>query len=486
MIFLDTEVKKINPLGTEKISKLLVKFAVPSIIAMLVSATYNIVDQIFIGQSVGYLGNAATNVAFPLVTICTAMALLFGIGGAANFNLSMGAGRKDEAAKYAGNAVSMMLLVGVVYCLVVRVFLEPVLNICGATPDVMQYAMTYTSITSYGFPFLIFSTGAGAMIRADGSPRFSMFCLLSGAILNTILDPIFIFPMGMGIAGAAWATVIGQILSAAIGAFYMFRKFKTVKLKKHDFVPSFRHVCRLAALGAANCFNQLAMMIVQITLNNVLRSYGAMSVYGSEIPLAVSGIVSKVNMIFFSIIIGLSQGFQPIASYNYGAKQFGRVREAYRLTLTIGFTISVVAFLGFQFFPREIISIFGPGSEEYFHFAEQYFRIFLFFTFLNCLQPVTTNLFSSIGRASRGVFLSLTRQIIFLLPLILILPAIFGIDGVMFAAPIADAVAAVCAIALASIEFRKMKKAQFDLEHGIDIPKDLYSDPDPEKAPIEG
>ncbi|WP_066684100.1 MATE family efflux transporter [Christensenella intestinihominis] len=450
-----------NPLGVEKPGKLLVRFAVPSIIAMLVSALYNIVDQIFIGQSVGMLGNAATNVAFPLTTVCTAIALLLGIGGAANFNLSMGAREEKRASGFIGSAIFLLIACGVVLMIVVRCFLDPMMHAFGATPDVLEYALTYTGITSFGFPFLIFSTGASNLIRADGSPKFSMACVLVGAVVNTILDPLFIFGFHMGMAGAALATILGQIVSALLAAYYLIFRFKTIKLHKDAFRVTWKGSRAIMGLGAAACFNQLAMMVVQIALNNVLTYYGALSVYGSEIPLAVVGIIMKVNMIFMSVIIGIAQGLQPISSFNYGARQYGRVRETYRKAITAATIISVCAFLAFQLFPRQIIGIFGTGSEEYFHFAERCFRIFLMFTFVNGIQPVTSNFFSSIGKATKGIWLSLTRQIIFLLPLVLILPVFLGIDGVMYAGPVADGMAALVAILLVTKEIRSMRQ----LEH---------------------
>ena len=446
-----------NPLGTEKISSLLVRFAVPSIIAMLVSALYNIVDQFFIGHSVGMLGNAATNVAFPLSTTCTAIALLFGVGGAANFNLCMGAGKKEEARQFLGNAVSMLVLCGILLCILVCLFLTPLMRIFGATDEVLDYALTYTSVTSLGFPFLILSTGGSHLIRADGSPRFSMVCMLTGAIINTILDPLFIFVFQWGMAGAAWATVLGQIASASMAAWYL-AHYKTVSLSLSVLRPRLRSCLQILSLGMAPFFNQVAMMAVQITMNNVMTLYGAQSQYGSEIPLACSGIIAKVNMIFFSLVIGISQGLQPITSFNYGARQYGRVRESYWMAIRAATLISAGAFLIFQIFPRQIIALFGSGSEEYFRFAERYFRIFLFFTFLNQLQPITSNFFTSIGKAKMGIFISLTRQIIFLLPLILLLPVFFGIDGVMFAGPAADLAAAVLAAFLILREMKRLKE----------------------------
>ena len=448
-----------NPLGSQPINRLLVRFAVPSIIAMLVSALYNIVDQFYIGRSVGILGNAATNVAFPLTITCTAVSLMCGIGGAANFNLSMGRGKRDEAVRYAGNAIMLLFSIGVLLCLTVRLFLRPMMVLFGATPDVLDYSLTYTGITSLGFPFLILTTGGSNLIRADGSPRFSMLCTLTGAVLNTILDPLFIFTFHMGMAGAALATIIGQIISGIMVIAYLCR-FKTVKLTLKALVPSPEHCRAILSLGMAPCFNQLAMMIVQIVMNNILRYYGAQSNYGSEIPLACAGIITKVNMIFFSLVIGLSQGLQPIVSFNYGAAKYKRVRESYLKAAVIATTISTCSFLCFQLFPRQIIRIFGSGSEEYYHFAEQYFRIFLFFTFLNGIQPITANFFTSIGKAKKGIFISLTRQILFLLPLIIILPMFFGIDGVMYSAPVADLTAAALAVVFVTREMRGMKGLQ--------------------------
>ena len=448
-----------NPLGSEPISTLLRRFAVPSVIAMLVSALYNMVDQLFIGHSIGVLGNAATNVAFPLSMVCTSIGLLCGIGGAANFNLCMGRREPEHAKSYVGNAISMLAILGVILCVAVQLFLRPMMLLFGATPDVIDYACTYTRITSIGFPFLIVTIGGSNLIRADGSPKFSMLCNLVGAIVNTILDPLFIFVFHMGMAGAALATITGQILSFALVVFYL-RGFKTLPLSLSDLKPNMACWARIAALGATPAFNQVAMMVVQIVMNNTLTYYGSNSVYGSDIPLACAGIISKVNMLFFSFVIGISQGLQPIVSFNFGAQKYDRVKDAYKKAVFAATAISIVAFLCFQFFPRQIIGIFGSGSKEYLHFAERYFRIFLFFTFLNGIQPVSSNFFTSIGAPKKGIFLSLTRQIIFLLPLLLIFPYFFGIDGVMYTAPIADLAAASVSIVMVVREFKIMAELQ--------------------------
>lgn len=448
-----------NPLGSEPVSTLLRRFAVPSVIAMLVSALYNMVDQLFIGHSIGVLGNAATNVAFPLSMVCTSIGLLCGIGGAANFNLCMGRREPEHAKSYVGSAISMLAILGVILCVAVQLFLHPMMLLFGATPDVIDYACTYTRITSIGFPFLIVTIGGSNLIRADGSPKFSMLCNLVGAIVNTILDPLFIFVFHMGMAGAALATITGQILSFALVVFYL-RGFKTLPLSLSDLKPNMACWARIAALGATPAFNQVAMMVVQIVMNNTLTYYGSNSVYGSDIPLACAGIISKVNMLFFSFVIGISQGLQPIVSFNFGAQKYDRVKDAYKKAVFAATAISIVAFLCFQFFPRQIIGIFGSGSKEYLHFAERYFRIFLFFTFLNGIQPVSSNFFTSIGAPKKGIFLSLTRQIIFLLPLLLIFPYFFGIDGVMYTAPIADLAAASVSIVMVVREFKIMAELQ--------------------------
>lgn len=445
-----------NPLGELPVRALLLKFAVPSIVAMLVSALYNIVDQLFIGNSVGELGNAATNIVFPLSTSCTALSLVFGVGGAASFNLAMGAGDKEKAPHFIGNAVVMLFLSGTILCLITELFLSPLLTFFGSPANVLPYAKTYTAITAIGFPFLILTTGGGHLIRADGNPRFAMLCNLSGAVINTILDALFVFGFNWGMAGAALATIIGQIFSGCLVIGYM-RNYRTVKLKFNHLRIRLRYLGRVVALGMAPFCNQIAMMVVQIVMNKSLTYYGALSVYGESIPLACSGIINKVGMVFFSIVIGISQGMQPIASFNYGAKKYSRVREAIKTALFAGGVISIVAFLLFQIFPRQISAAFGSGSEEYFDFAARYFRIYLFFTFINFVQPISSNFFTAIGKPYKGVFLSLTRQIIFLLPLLIIFPIFTGIDGIMFAAPCADMLAAAIAITMTWQESRKMK-----------------------------
>lgn len=431
------------------------KFAIPAIISMLVSSLYNIVDQIFIGQGVGMLGNAATNIAFPISIICTATALLLGIGSASNYNLESGAGRPEKAAQIAGTGLSMLVICGVLIGVGVLILLEPLLHVFGVTPDILPFARDYTGITAFGIPFLILTTGGNHIIRADRSPTYSMICMLTGAIINTILDPLFIFEFHWGIKGAAAATIIGQIISG-IMVIYYFAKKRNMSLTVSMLRPGAEYVKAITSLGMAACINQIAMAIVQITMNNTLRHYGAQSMYGADIPLACVGVISKVNMVFMAICIGISQGCQPIWGFNYGAKNYERVRETYKKAFFICMAVGISFFLCFQLFPRQIVSIFGSGSEAYFHFAERYFKIFMFLTFLNGVQPMSSGFFTSIGKAKLGIVVSLTRQVIFLLPLILIFPMFMGIDGVMYAGPIADGAAALVAVGFALYQLKDM------------------------------
>lgn len=448
-----------NPLGYKSIPSLLKSFAIPSIIAMLVSSLYNIVDQVFIGQGVGYLGNAATNVSYPLTTICLAIALLIGIGSASRFSLHLGAGEKDKAAKVVGNGIGMMATFGICYAVLIEIFMTPLLTAFGATADIMPYAQTYSRIVALGMPFLIITNGMSNLARADGSPKYSMTCMLIGAVINTILDPIFIFVFHLGVAGAAWATIIGQFFSFIFAVLYI-RKFKNIQLKRSAIRLSLKECAQTASLGMSNSLNQVAITFVQIVLNNSLTYYGAMSEYGKEIPLAACGIVMKTNAILLAVIIGISQGSQPIIGFNYGAHQYDRVRKTYRLAITYNLIVSAIGFILFQFFPRQIISLFGTGEPAYFTFAIRFMRIFLFMVIVNGIQLISSNFFAAIGKPVKGLVLSMTRQVIFLIPLVLILPLFFGLDGILFAGPAADSIAFIITIILIAQEMRKMKKME--------------------------
>ena len=449
-----------NPLGTERIGRLMLRFAIPAIVSMLVNALYNLIDQVLIGFAVGMLGIAATNIAFPLTTISTATALLLGIGGASNYNLRLGEGDAEASRRVAGNTLSYLAIAGTVIGAVVLIFTNPLVMAFGSTETVRPLALSYTTIIAIGVPFGIFTTGACALIRADGSPRFAMTCTLVGAIFNIVVDPIIAFVLKWGLVGLAWSTTIGQMMTAAIAVYYFMAKANNISVKRQYITPRLSLLKVICALGISSCINQVAMAIIQITMNNTLRHYGAASIYGSDIPLGSVGAIAKLNVVFVAFTVGIAQGCQPIHGFNYGAKQYDRVKKTLRLAIMAASAVSILVFCTFQLFPRQLMIIFGENDPLYLQFAERYLRIYMFMTFVNGVQPITSNFFTSIGRAKRGMWVSLTRQILFLLPLLLILPLFFGLDGVMYAGPAADFVAAGLSVALIALELQRINALQ--------------------------
>ena len=453
-------IQKNNPLESESIGKLIAKYSLPAIISSLVSSLYNIIDQIFVGHSIGELGNAATNVAFPLVMIMTTLAMVFGVGGASSFSLYLGQKNEHKTKNVVGSSLTLLLSSGIVLAALASIFLRPMLTAFGGRGQTLQYAIEYTRIVALGAPLAMLETGAAQLIRADGSPRYAMAANLTGAILNCILDPVLIFGCNMGMSGAAIATVTGQLVAGIIILFY-FSRFKTFRLTVRDFTLKKESVGSIFALGVPAGANQLAVTIVQIVMNNTLGYYGELSQYGRDIPLACVGIISKVNSVFNSVIFGIAQSTQPIIGYNYGAKNYERVRAAFMLAAKIVFIVSLCAFLCFQLIPRPIINVFGSSDDPiYYEFALKYFHIFLFCTFIVGLQILSAQFFPSIGKGGVGTIVSLSRQVFCLLPLALIFPLFWGIDGVLWAGPIADGVSGVLALLLVRCEMRKWKPGQ--------------------------
>ena len=447
-----------NPLGYAPVEKLIAKYAIPAILSMLVTAAYNITDQIFIGNIVGMHGNEATNIAFPTVTFTTAFAQLAGIGTAANFNIQMGKKQEEEARHFVGTGITFMGILGVLIMLIVFLFKRQILIICGATEACLPLALSYLTITNVGLPFFLFSNGGCHIIRADGSPTYSMLCNVSGALLNVFLDALFMYGFGWGIQGAALATVTGQIVSFALCAAY-FAHMKSFRFSVRMLGIRLNYLVQIVKLGISNFINQLIMMVVNITLNNMLKTYGAASVYGADIPLAVSGVVAKLNSIVSAFSVGLAQGCQPIWGYNLGAKNYGRVKETYQKALAVALTIGTVVFLAFQLFPVQIVNIFGSGDALYNTFATKYMRIYLMLVFAQTIQPLSVNYFTGIGDMRQGVLLSLSRQGFLLLPMLVVFPILFGgIDSVLYAGPTADAIAAVLALSMVHFNFKHLEQ----------------------------
>ena len=401
-----------SPFATEPIGRLIVKFAVPSVIALLVNSLYNIVDQIFIGWGVGYLGNGATNIVFPITIIALALSMMIGNGGAAYLSLKMGEGEVETAKKGVGNAVTLVTIVSILLAVIFLVWIDPILTLFGATDVLRPFALEYGFIIGAGLPFMMISAAINSMIRADGSPKYAMLSMVIGAIINVILDPVFIFVFQMGGKGAAIATIIGQVASFVVSVLYM-PHFKSVQLNKSSFAPCAKVSVNIVIFGLSSFITQFAITIVMALTNNLLAKYGAQSVYGAEIPLTATGIVMKVNQIMIAILLGIATGTQPIIGYNYGAKSYHRVKKALEISLIASEIVSVAAFLIFQFAPMSVVSLFGSEEGLYNEFAVKAFRIFLMLCPLTGFQTIAAVYLQAVGKPVKSAILSLARQIIF-------------------------------------------------------------------------
>lgn len=457
--------KQNNIFIEERIDKLILKFAIPGIISLLVNSIYNIVDQIFIGRGVGLYGTAATNVSFPLVTIALAVALLIGSGGATYYSLKLGAGHRHEAQRIVGNALTLMISSGLILMVLGLLFLEPLLWLFGSTEAVLPFAVDYAGICLLGTPFVVVATGMNNLIRADGSPKYAMFSMMVGAVINTVLDPIFIFNLGLGVKGAAYATIIGQVATCIISFRYLFH-FKYIKFSLESMKLKSRVVSNILIFGATSFFTQTAFLLIQIIMNNTLRHYGALSIYGREIPLAVMGIVMKVNQILMAFLIGISIGAQPIVGFNYGAENYGRVREAYKTSVIMATFFAFAGFFIFMLFPENIISVFGLEETLSVTFAVLTFRTFLMFIFTAGFQIITANYFQAIGQPFKAAALSLSRQLFLLVPLLIILPLRFGLMGTLYAGPLADGTAALITGWVVFKEMKRLKGLEEGSNHG--------------------
>ena len=446
-------------LGTERIGKLLRKFAIPCIISMVVNALYNMVDQIFIGWGVGYLGNGATNIVFPIVVICLAFSLMFGDGTSAYLSLRLGEKKQKEAEKGVGNGIAAGTIVSIILCATVLIFLPQLLNLFGCTDALREYALKYGGMIAIGIPFMMIGTILNSVIRADGSPKYSMISMVSGAVLNIILDPIFIFDWGlnMGVEGAALATILSQFVTFLLNIAYI-KKFKTIKLTKESFKIDLKTAVTVAKFGISSFITQMAIVVVITVQNTIFKQYGDLSRFGSEIPITVLGIVMKINQILSSIIIGISVGSQPIIGFNYGAGKYDRVKKTLKIALGLSTTVSIIAFILFQTIPEVLIGLFGSGDELYNEFACIAFRQYLMLTIFNGIQIASGIFFQAIGKPSKSAFLTLSRQILFFTPSAIILAKFYNIMGVIYAGPVSDGLAFCIAAILLIIEMKKLGK----------------------------
>jgi putative MATE family efflux protein len=446
-----------NPLGYMPVGKLLLSFSIPSIVQMLINSIYNIVDQIFIGQGVGYLGNAATTVAFPIMTIILAFASMIGIGASAYASIKLGQKKDDEAEKTLTNQYILAVLIGFIIMILGHIFLKPMLTLFGATPSIMPYALDYASIILLGAPFGVLGITLSNLARADGSPRMSMYSVLIGAVLNCILDPIYIFVLGWGVKGAAIATITSQFITFFILTIYFLKHAKHMRLRKKYLKPNFRLWRTTMALGLSSAITHGSATLTQTVMNNSLVYYGNLDPQvGSDIALSAMGIVMKIVMILVAIGVGVGLGSQPIIGFNFGAKQPHRLKRCYYLAVSAASCVIIIGWLVCQIFPVQILSLFGTQSENFTYFAVRCIRIFTFAVFLSGFQIISTSFFQATGQPLKASILSALRQLILLVPLILILPLFFGLNGILYAGPVADSVSALIVFIFIHAEMKKI------------------------------
>lgn len=440
------QMKSGNYLGTEKISKLMLKFSLPCVLSLLVSALYNVVDQIFIGNSeLSTLGNAATGVVFPVFVIAQAFAWCIGDGCAAYLNICQGKNDMRTAPRAIGTGVTLTLAASILLLCVFYPLKTQALTLFGASENSIGMAVEYLEIILLFFPAFMLSNMMNSVVRADGSPGWAMIAMLTGAAINIILDPLFIFGFHWGMTGAALATGIGQLASFALCGWYFFHT-KTFKLNVKCFVPDFKAVSGALRLGISSFITQVTIVVVVLVCNIMLVKYGTTSQYGADIPIAVIGIESKVFTVVINLVVGIVLGCQPIIGYNIGAGKFGRVKKLYRSILFCTVLIGVVSTLLFEFAPDAVARLFGtptniPNPADYWLFAEKTFRIFLSLVTFTCVIKMSSIFFQAVGKPVRAIVASLIRDIVCFIPLIVILPRFMGIEGILYAAPIADCIA---------------------------------------------
>ena len=452
--------KKEFDLGRDKINKLLISFAIPCVISMLINSVYNIVDQIFIGKGVGTLGNAATNVIFPLVILANAIAGLIGNGAAANLSLKLGEKKETEARASIGSSITLTFIVSILFAVLAYIFLPKLVYMFGCTENVYEYAISYGKIILVGAPFMIIYSVLSSIIRADGNPKYSMIMLVVGAIINIVLDPVFIFGFNMGVFGGGLATVIGQVISFIIALCYL-PKIKSVKLEREDFKIN-NSVLRTLSLGLSSFITQATILVLFVFMNNMMTRFGAMSKYGADIPLSVYGVISKINSLYISFVLGVSIGAQPIIGFNYGAGNLERVKETLRKVLTINFVVGIIFNLIFILFPEQIAGIFISSEDIsyalFMEFAKLMCHSFLLVCALNAMEMTTSIVVQSLGNVVKATAVSFIRQIILFIPLALLLSMGFnlGLNGILYAGCLADGLTFVIASIIFIGEYKKL------------------------------
>ena len=454
-------------LATEQTGRLMRRYAIPCVISLLVGALYNIVDQIFIANAdyLGSYGNAANTVVFPLTVIALAIAVMIGDGCCAFVSLSLGRDRRDDASRSMGNAIVLSVVSGIILTGIYLLFADGIISLFGGTVNQETFALSkeYFFWITAGIPFYIFGQAMNPIIRADGSPRFAMISTLSGAVVNIILDPVFIFALKWGMAGAAAATVLGQIVTAVLAIVYL-RRTKVVKLGRRDFRLSRYIVRRTLTLGVCSFLSQISLVAAMAAINNMIRKYGALDPVFSleqyaQIPMAVVGIVMKFFQIVISVVVGMAAGCIPIVGYNMGAGLKARVRQLFITLLICEGIVGAVALVIVEALPRQLIGVFGAGNESqcYTDFAVKAFRIYLCMIVLACVNKAAFIFLQAMGKAFASTMLSMVREIVFGVGFALILPLFFGLDGVLYSMPVSDALTAVIAAVLIALTYRQLR-----------------------------
>jgi putative MATE family efflux protein len=443
---------KSKQLGQESIGRLLLKFSIPAVIGMLVNAMYSIVDRIFVGHGVGTLGNSATTVAFPISIIIMAFGMLIGIGAAANVSIKLGQQNKGEAEKILGNAFILIIITSIFVTFFGLVFEEPLLKIFGASKESLPLAKQFITIILFGTILQNIGFGLNNVIRAEGNPTKAMGTMLIGAVLNTIFNPLFIFVFHLGIRGSALATIVSQSVCTVWTLLYFMGDTSTLKLRVKNMKLNINIIKQIFSIGMSPFFMQLAASIITIIFNRSLENYGG------DVAIAAMGIINSVSMLILMPIFGINQGAQPIIGYNYGAQNFERVKKTLKLAIIAATTISTAGFIAIELFPRQIMSIFG-SENKLLDIGAGGMRIFLVMLPIVGFQIVSANYFQAVGKAKISIFLSLSRQVIFLIPILLLLPGLFKLNGVWIAGPASDFLASLVTAIMLIREIKKLRSA---------------------------
>lgn len=437
-------------MGSQSIGKLLWKFSLPAVIGMLINALYNIIDRIFVGRGVGSIGIAATTVAFPIMIILLAVSVFIGIGSTALISLKLGEQKPEEAEKVAGNGIIMLIILPLLISIIYFIFSEPILVLFGASPEVLPYALDFTHIIILGSVFGSFGMGVNNFIRAEGNPKFAMMTQVLGALINAVLNYYFIFKLGLGIKGSALATVCGQFFSAALVLSYFVTGKSMVKIRFRNLKPQIPILISIMSIGFAPFAMQIASSIQQVILNNTLM------IYGGDKALSAVGIIMSIATLLFMPIIGVSQGAQPLIGYNYGAGQYSRVKETLKKAVFSGTIIVLIGYLTIHIWPEQIIGLFSEGDSELIALTSHGMYVYLMMLPVIAFQILCSNYFQAVGKPVQSTILSLSRQVLLFIPLLIILPNIWGIEGVWRTAPIADGLAVILTAAFIFTEMKNL------------------------------